>query len=104
MAISNYLRPAEGSKATGRRPARSCAPARRPVWSSEIVIDLGALQGAREIAVPHLGLRVELVDLPAALAMPVARLLYPAERQVCLGAHRPRAGVSDAVVQLVHLA
>ena len=55
---------------------------------------------ARVVHVADLGLRIELVHLPAALAVAVAGLLHAAERQVRLGADRRRVDVRDAVVEL----
>src|SRR5688500_11856764 len=73
---------------------------RHSVRSAEVVVDLCALEGAGEVDVADLGLGVELVDLPAALAVPVAGLLHAAEGQVRLGADGRRVDVRDAVVEL----
>src|SRR2546421_621169 len=54
--------------------------------ASGLGVDLGPLQLPGEIHVDHLGLRIEVVDLPPALAMSVAGLLHTAERQVGFGA------------------
>ena len=67
-------------------------------------VDLRALQPAGVVHVAHLGLRVELVDLPAALAVAVAGRLHAAERQMRLGADGRRVDVGDAVVELLHRA
>ena len=67
-------------------------------------VDLRPLQRARVVHVAHLGLGVELVHLPAALAVAVAGLLHAAERQMGLGADGRRVDVGDAVVELLHRA
>src|SRR5699024_10364628 len=60
------------------------APRTESVRRAEVVVDLRALQHAGVIDVAYLGLRVELVDLPTALAVAIARLLHATERQVGL--------------------
>src|SRR2546426_9062063 len=64
-------------------------------------VDLSPLQLSREVYVDDLRLRVEVVHLPAALAVPVAGLLHSAERQVRFGADGGRVDVGDPGVQLV---
>src|SRR4051812_17171865 len=66
-----------------------------------ICVDLCPLERPGEIEIAHLGLRIELVDLPATLAVSVAGLLYSAERQMGLGADRWRVDVGDAIVELI---
>src|SRR4051812_22653941 len=80
----------------------TCSLRTASVRRSEIVVDLCPLQGAGEIEIPDLGLRVELVDLPSAFAMPVSSLFYPAEREVSFGADGRSVDVGDAGVELVH--
>src|SRR2546422_8030737 len=67
-------------------------------------VDLSPLQLSREVYVDDLRLRVEVVHLPAALAVPVAGLLHSAERQVRFSADGGRVDVGDPGVQLVHRA
>src|SRR5256886_111587 len=69
---------------------------------SNLGVDLRPLQLPGEVHVDHLGLRVKVVDLPPALAVPVAGLLHAAERQVRLGADRGSVDVRDAGVELAH--
>src|SRR4029079_3749229 len=80
---------------------RTTAPSASSVGRAEVVVDLRPLQHAREVAVTDLRLRIELVDFPAAFAVPVSGLLYPAERHMGLCADRWSVDVRDAVVQLV---
>src|SRR5690242_9829701 len=97
LAWSIAINPSpENAASTG--PPRPPRPGRRSVRRPEIVVDLGALQHARVVGIADLGLRVELEHLPAPLAVAVPRLLYPAERQMSLGADGRRVHVRDAVV------
>src|SRR5213083_1648123 len=74
----------------------------RSVWGAEIVVYLCALQGIGEIDVSHLGLRVELIDLPSTLAMSIPCLFYATEGEMCLRTDRGRVDVRDPRIQLVH--
>src|SRR5215213_528406 len=89
------------------RGAASTSRSTRPppsIGRAQVVVDLRPLQRAREVAVADLRLRVELVDLPATLAVPVSGLLYPTERKMGLCADRRGVDVGDSVVQLVECA
>src|SRR5829696_10049072 len=81
--------------------SRSTRTAALSIGRAQVVVDLRPLQRAREVAVADLRLRVELVDFPAPLAVPVSGLLYPAERKMGLRADRGGVDVGDPVVQLV---
>src|SRR2546429_7603006 len=65
-------------------------------------VDLGALQPPGEVDVHDLRLRIEIVHLPAALPVPVARLLHAAERQEHLCPHGPGGVRGDAPIELAH--
>src|SRR5512134_97769 len=84
-----------GERAT---PPRSLLPAPR---SLPVVVDLRPLQRAAVVGVADLGLRVELVHLPPALAVAVAGLLDAAEGEVRLRADGRRVDVGDPVVQVL---
>src|SRR5215210_7227035 len=94
--------PAQLIRVPRAQQARPGPPGRPPsIGRAQVVVDLRPLQRAREVAVADLRLRVELVDLPATLAVPVSGLLYPAERKMGLCADRRGVDVGDPVVQLV---
>src|SRR5438034_4862411 len=63
-------------------------------------VDLSPLQLSREVYVDDLRLRVEVVHLPAALAVPVAGLLHSAERQVRFGADGGRVRSEEHTSEL----
>src|SRR5215471_18675042 len=65
-------------------------------------IDLRALQLIRIVDVDRLPLCIKVDSAQSAFAMPVARGLGPAERQVHLGADGRRVYVSDAGVDITH--
>src|SRR5689334_20390047 len=67
-----------------------------------IGVDLRALQYPRIVDIAHLGLRVEVEDLPPTFAMPVAGLLHPTKRQMRFGTDRRRVHIGDAVLQVFH--
>src|SRR5215207_1064326 len=80
-----------------RLPVPPPGSGRRP----QVVVDLGPLERARKVHVPYLGLGVELVDLPPALAVAVPGLLDPTEREVRLSADGRGVHVGDPVVELI---
>src|SRR5215208_5811084 len=71
------------------------------VWRSQIGVDLSALKGTGKVGVADLRLRVELVDFPSTLAVPVSCLFYTAERKVRLRSDGWCIHVRNAVVELV---
>src|SRR2546426_10563122 len=89
-----------------RRPPRSTlfpyTTLFRSREASGLGVDLGSLQLSGEVHVDHFGLRVKIVDLPSALAMPIAGLFHAAERQVGLGADGRSVHVRDPGVELAH--
>src|SRR6185437_3386611 len=85
---------------TTRRTAQGTSPRR----ASRFRVDLCALELPGVVDVADLDLRVEIVDRPPALTVPVPRLLHATEREVRLGADGGGVHVGDAVVELVECA
>src|SRR6476469_1156399 len=69
-----------------------------------LVVDLRALEAPGEVDVDRLPLGVRIEGGMAGLAMAVAGLLPAAEREVRLGAGRPRVDVDDPGLEITHRA
>src|SRR4249920_2577619 len=84
-------------------PAKPEAAGRVPgPGSARLVVDLGALEPAREVDVDRLPLGIRVERDVARLAMAVAGLLPATERQVHLGAGRPGVDVDDPRFEVAH--